>query len=70
MDLKQNKITVGEILKNEKAAQYLKASLPEIFNSNLVKFAKNMPLYKVLDYANKYIGKEKTEKMLSEIEKF
>lgn len=69
MDLKDYKITLEEVLKNEKAKKILKEEFPQIYESPLLAFAKRMSIEKILEFAKGKIDKEKTEEILKRLEK-
>ncbi len=64
MDLRDYKITVGELLKNKQAAALLEKEFPELAKSPMLRFASGMPLAKVLQMAEKRISKEKIDSVL------
>lgn len=68
MDLRKNKITVGEIMKNPQAAALFKKEFPEWADSPLIRMAASMPLSKVLRIAGKYIPKEKITAFINKLE--
>ncbi len=68
MDLKGNKITLGEILKNEEAKRLIKSELYEFYSSPMLAFAKKMSLEKILLYADGKIEKNKLDEILKKLE--
>lgn len=69
MDLKNNQITVGELLKNPKARAMFAREFPQIMNSPLLAFAKNMTLSSVIGYAKNHLPKEKIKALYEELER-
>ena len=69
MDLKNNRITVGEVLTHPGARALLKKELPELANSPLLGLAKNMSLSNVIRVANGKISPDKMVHLLDELKK-
>lgn len=67
MDLQNGKITVGQLLKVPDAQRILAAELPELANSPLLRFARNMTLNQVLTYAKGHVSDEKVKRILSQL---
>ncbi len=67
MDLKNNKIKLGELLKNEQARQVLKSSFPEWMDSPLLQMAKHMPLCEILRLAQKQVPQDKIQSVLDKL---
>jgi hypothetical protein len=53
LDLRNNQITVREILANPAARAVVMHELPEVYNSPLLGFAKGMTLAQVMSFAGK-----------------
>lgn len=68
MDLRNNQITVGEIMKNPQAAALFKREFPEWAGSPLIRMASGMPLSKVLKIAKKHIAEEKITTFINKLE--
>ncbi len=68
MDLRNQKITFGEIMKNQQAASLLKKEFPQWADSPLMRMASAMPLSKVLRIAAKHVPQEKIDAVLSKLE--
>jgi len=65
MDLKNNKITFGDVLKNPKAEIIFDRLFPEVMNPFLLHQAKKMTLENILKNATGPDAKEKIEKVVS-----
>lgn len=70
MNLKNNNITVSEIMSNPQAKKYLLDELAGIINPQMLAFASNMTLKNVLAFAEGRISKEKICIMLKKLEEF
>lgn len=69
MDLKNNNITVEELLSNPKSKAILAQEFPQYMNHPLIGFAGYMPLKKLLEYANGKIPQDKINRTLDKIKK-
>ena len=69
MDLKNNRVTVGEVLAYPGARALLKKELPDLANSPLLGLAKNMPLSNVIRIANGKISPDQMVRLLDELKK-
>lgn len=67
MDLKNNNITLGEVLKNNQAKKVLQNEFKEYFNSPLFSFAKKMSIQKLLQLAKGKVPDDKINKILNEL---
>lgn len=67
MNLKNNEITIGEIVSNPEAKALLKKEFPEVVNPMMLKFARNMTLGSVLALAKGRYSEEKILRALSEL---
>lgn len=65
MDLKNNQITLGEILKKPKAERIFDKLFPELMNPFLLIQAKKMTLENILKFATGPSAPEKIEKVIS-----
>lgn len=69
MDLKNNQITVGEIIKNPAAKALLKKEFSEAVSPLMLQMARGMTLQRVLDLAGSRYPQEKINAILSELQK-
>lgn len=67
MELRNNQITVREILANPNAKAILQRELPDLMGSVWLKYALDMPLRQVLRYANGQIPRDKLTRILEEL---
>lgn len=67
MELRNNLITVREILANSNAKAILQRELPDIMGSVWLKYALDMPLKRVLRYAEGKISRDKLARILEEL---
>ncbi len=68
MDLKNNQITLGEILKNPKAEHIFVKFLPELMNPFLLRQARKMTLVNILKLATGPSAPEKITKVIYMLE--
>ncbi len=68
MDLKNNKITIGEILLIPKAKAILVSNFPEFMNPFLLKTARKMSLENTLKLAHGHFAQKQIDKIISELE--
>lgn len=68
MDLKNNEVTIGEIISNPKARALLKREFPEVMNPIMLQLARNMSLGYVLNLAKGRYSQEKIDQVLSELQ--
>lgn len=69
MDLRNNQITVGELLANPKARKVLERRFPHVMGRPIVAASKNMPLHKVLRLAAAYVPQKVLQETLQELKK-
>ncbi|GEM_PF-929828 len=69
MDLQNNKIKFGVLLKDERAKTLLERAFPMWANTPLLRLAENMPLSKVIKIASRHVDAEKLSMVLNELEK-
>ncbi len=69
MDLKNGKITLGEITANPDAMAIFEHEFGELAHHPMVKMASSMSLNKVIKIAKKHLEKDHIQHILSEIEK-
>ncbi|WMJ23966.1 hypothetical protein RBG61_04665 [Paludicola sp. MB14-C6] len=68
MNLKQNQITVEELLRNPQAKAILQKELPEIMKLSLVKMAGKMTLQQVLEMNKGYVPSNQVNRILKQLE--
>lgn len=68
LDLKGQKITVGEIVANPKAKALLERELNQYMTPMLLKMAKNMSLKEVLRLANGRVPQGEVDRIVRELE--
>ena len=64
MDLRNNQITVGEVLTNPEAKALLSSEFPEVANPFLLSLAHNMTLASILELAKGRYPQEKINEVL------
>ncbi len=64
MDLKNNSITLGELLKNPKAKMLLERELPQYMKHPMVGMAQGLPLSTVIGFAKGNISQDKLSMLL------
>lgn len=69
MDLKNNNITVGELLSNSKSKAILTQEFPEYINHPFINFASYMPLKKVLGYAKGKVSQKKINDIIEKLKR-
>lgn len=67
MDLRNNSITLGEILKNEKASSIIKEEFGDIMRGPAFSMAKKMSLSKIIGYAKGKIDDGKINDLLTKL---
>lgn len=67
MDLKNNTITLGEILKNEKAGVIIKEEFGDLMKGPLFGMAKKMSLAKILEFAKGKVDENKINEILNKL---
>jgi len=68
LDLRNNQITVGELLRNSKSREILQREFPEIMRNPMIRMAGNMSLSRVLQYARGQVPQSKIDKVLVELQ--
>ena len=68
MNLRNNQITVGEILANPQARTLLSLEFPMVRGSPMRARARNMPLQNVLFYARRYVPQQKINQVLAQLQ--
>ena len=67
MDLRSGKITLGEGLSNPKAHALVQKELPELADSPLLLFARNMTVAQILQMTKGKIPEEKVTRLLEQL---
>ena len=67
MDLRSGKITLGEVLSNPKAKALMQKELPELADSLLLLFARNMTVAQILQMTKGKIPEEKVTRLLEQL---
>lgn len=68
MNLKNNQITVEELLSNPKVKAVFQREIPYIVNHPKISLANNLKLCDVLIFAKEYLPQYKIDSMLKEIQ--
>ena len=68
MDLKNNKITVGELMANPAAKAVLEREFSQYMTPMLMQMAKNMTIKDVLKYASGRVPQQYIDKIIRELE--
>ena len=69
MDLKNGRITVGELLANPAARQIFNREFPNILRHPMLGLAKNFTLNKVINLAKGHVPQKKIEQILMELKR-
>lgn len=69
MNLRNNNITVGELMKNPQAKQLLQRELPEYMSGSLLALAQGMTLNTVIGFSSGRVPREKIARLIAELEK-
>ncbi len=64
MDLRNNEITLGEIMNNKDASRLIQTEFGHMLKGPLFAMAKKMSLAKIMTYADGKISKDKIEDLL------
>ena len=67
MDLKNNKIKLGEVLKNPQAKSVLERAFPQWMESPMLKMAKHMPLCEILRLAQNHVPEAEIQSVLEKL---
>lgn len=67
MDLRSGKITLGEVLSNPKAKALMQKELPELADSPLLLFARNMTVAQILQMTKGKMPQEKVTRLLEQL---
>lgn len=68
MNLRNNEITVGEIISNAEAKALLKKEFPDVMNPFMLQLARSMTLARILDLGKDRYPPEKISRVLAELE--
>lgn len=69
MNLRNNEITVGEILQNPKAKALLQREAPKLAKNPMLPMSYAIPLKDVLTYSKGVVPQFKVKQILSQLEK-
>lgn len=69
MNLRNNEITVGEILKNPNARALFQREVPSLANNPMLPMSYSIPLKDILTYSKGVIPQFKVKQLLSQLEK-
>lgn len=67
MDLRSGKITLGEVLSDPKAKALMQKELPELADSPLLLFARNMTVAQILQMTKGKMPQEKVTRLLEQL---
>jgi len=67
VDLRNNQITIGELLLNPKAKMIARREFLALMNPFMLSMAKNMTLQQALKYAEKEIPQNKINRIIAEL---
>lgn len=68
MDLRNNQITVGEVLSNPQARALMQRQFPALFrNQMMLRRAWNMPLGRALNMASRYVPQSVINQTLNQL---
>ncbi len=67
MDLKNNRITVGELLDNPKSKAVFQKRFPMVLKHPLVGAARTVTLEQMLSFAQAYIPQKKIDETMNEL---
>jgi hypothetical protein len=67
VDLRNNEITIGELISNPASKALLQREFPEVMSPVLIQMAKKMKLDDVLNLAKNRYPEEKIQRVLSEL---
>lgn len=69
MDLRNNKITVKELMNNPASRQLLLKELAGWVNPQMISFASNMTLATVMNFAKGRLSEKKVEEIIDKLKK-
>jgi hypothetical protein len=64
MDLKNNNITIGEILKNVEAKRLLEKEFPQYIKQPMLSMAMNMPLSRIISMSQGKVPQDKINSLI------
>ncbi|WP_312645718.1 hypothetical protein [Hydrogenoanaerobacterium sp.] len=67
MNLRNNQITIGEILSNPQAKRIAQREFSSLMNPFMLGIAKNMTLQQALGYAGNRMSQDRIQKILEEL---
>ncbi len=67
MDLKNNKITIKELLKNEEAVKIFRREFGELMKHPMLKTMSSMSLERLIKLGQKHIEADRIKKILEEL---
>ena len=67
MDLKHNKITVGELMDNPKSRAVLQRRFPMVLKHPLVGAARTVTLEQIVSFAQAYVPQKKIDETLNDL---
>lgn len=68
MNLKNNQITVGEILSNPAARAYIAKRYPAVLGNPMLGAMRGMPLKNVIRMAGRYLPPDQINRMMKDLE--
>lgn len=69
MNLRNNQITVRELLSNPNARTFLMREIPEIMNNPIIRTAGNLRLSEVMRYANGHMPRYRIEALINGLQR-
>ncbi|MDY3619013.1 hypothetical protein [Agathobaculum sp.] len=67
MDLRNNRITVGEILQNPRARALLFREFPMLRDTGVRRQIWNMPLWRVLQLGGRFVSQNRVDSLLRQL---
>lgn len=67
LNLRNNQITIGELLRNDDSRKILQREFPELINNRMIRMASNMSLRRVLQYTRGQVPQSKIDEILEEL---
>lgn len=68
MDLRNNKITIGELYQNPKVRAILEKEYPKVVGHPMLRIAWDLPLYKAIAVARDYVPQAQIDAVLSRLQ--
>lgn len=69
MNLRNNEITVGEVMKNPQARQLLQREVPALLNHPMFQMSYSIPLRDVITFTKGFIPQMKLKSIMSQLER-